>query len=252
MDVSIYISIIKNKENIRVIVMSLPKKQDIKKKSRYRKWREYKEYGEEINPGDLDKIISLNRTLRDDGKKLGIPQVSIDIYPAKYEAIASAAERGYRVKGDGTFNMPSAISFDYRAVDKLSKEELRSIAWHEMGHYIFSHFFPDIDNKYFKDYDSYLVTESFADEFAYKRFGDVYLRASEKLLILLEKKDSKVGIDRVKDLKKMAQYRKRTGKPYWLAVADTLKVKVELGHENRRIVGINPRKAVLDGLYEVS
>lgn len=230
--------------------MSLPKRQDIKRKSRLQEWREHRKFGEELNPGDLNKIMDLNKTLRDDGKKLGVPQITIDIVPQKYMQIASAADRGYRIKGDGTLSMPSAISFDYRAVDKLTKEELRSIAWHELGHYMFAHFFSDIDNKYFKDYNAYLVSETFADEFAFNRFGDLYIEAQKKLVPLIEdKKEVKTALERIEDVKRMSNYRKKYKKPYWLAVAKRLKVKVEMNREGRRIVGINPTKSVLKGLY---
>ena len=151
-----------------------------KKKSRYKEWREKRSMGEEIALSDVMKVVELNRTLREDGKKLGITQVSVEIIPQKYSHMASASEAGYRIKGDGMLTMPSSLSFDYRVVDKLSKEELRSIAWHEFGHYIFAHYFPKIDNSYMKDYNKYLVVEAFADEFAYRDLATLILKQVQR------------------------------------------------------------------------
>jgi hypothetical protein len=230
--------------------MSLEKMPSKEKKSRYREWRERRTMGEEISASDVKKVIELNRILRSDGKKLGITQVAIEIVPRKYSLMASASQAGYRIKGDGMLTMPSSIEFDYRAVDELNKEELRSIAWHEFGHYIFAHYFPKIDNAYMKDYRNYFVVETFADEFAYQRFGDVFIEAQEKLIKFAnDKKDRKLMNERLSDLKKMARYRKRYSKPFWMKIAKDLGVKVSLDSKDRQIVGINPNKSVLKGLY---
>lgn len=229
--------------------MSLSKVSESRRKSRFQKWRERRTYGEELNQSDIKKIVELNNVLRDDGKRLGIPQVSIEIVPKKYKQLASAASTGYRIKNDGTLNMPTSISFDYRAVDKLSGEELRSLAWHEMGHYIFAHYFPEIDDKYYKDYKSYLVVETFADEFAYKRFGKTFFRAMKKMVELTPVKERKTDLERIEDLKKLIKYRERYRSPYWVALAKELDVNVDYNPTKRRIIGINPRKSVLRGLY---
>lgn len=229
--------------------MSLPSVPEPKKRSRFRRWRERRKYGEELEFKDVHKLVRLNRLLRSDGIKLGIPQINIEIIPKEHEGLATAAQQEYRIKNDGTLNMPSAISYDYRMIRDLSIEELRSIAWHELGHYIFSYYFPDIDNKYYDDFDAYMVTEAFADEVAFKRFGDVYLEASKKIFKFIKEKDKSADKERVEDIKRMGRYRKRYNKPYWLALAKRLKMKVELKPENRAIVGIKPRKEVLKGLY---
>jgi hypothetical protein len=206
--------------------------------------------GEEIALSDVMKVVELNRTLRADGKKLGITQIAVEIIPREYSQMASASEAGYRIKGDGMLTMPSSLSFDYRVVDKLSKEELRSIAWHEFGHYIFAHYFPKVDNSYMKDYNKYLVVEAFADEFAYKRFGDVYIRASEKMMEFgKNKKEKKLMQEHMDDMKRMVKYRKKYKKPFWLAFAKQLGVQVDLDQKDRRIVGIRPNKSVLKGLF---
>lgn len=230
--------------------MSLPNLPEVKKKGRYGRWKERREFGEAIDVKDVLKIVELNYILRKDGKQLGIPQISIEIVPKKYRMMASASEQGYRIKGDGMLTMPSSLSFDYRVVDDLSKEELRSLAWHELGHYIFAYYFPDIDNKYQKSYDHYLVVEMFADEFAYKRFGSTYIRATNKLLKFGPKKDVEVAKERMSDLRNMAKYRKETNEPYWTAFAKELGIKVKYSPKERMIVGIRPKKSVLKGLYK--
>jgi hypothetical protein len=55
--------------------------------------------------------------------------------------------------------------------------------------------------------------------------------------------------ERLSDLKKMARYRKRYSKPFWMKIAKDLGVKVSLDSKDRQIVGINPNKSVLKGLY---
>jgi hypothetical protein len=230
--------------------LSLPNIPPPKKKSRYKKWRERRSMGEEVSLSDVMKVVELNRILREDGKKLGITQVAVEIIPKEYSHMASASEAGYRIKGDGMLTMPSSLSFDYRVVDKLSKEELRSIAWHEFGHYIFAHYFPKIDNSYMKDYNKYLVVEAFADEFAYKRFGDTYIKASEKMMEFGKSKKEKVLMqEHMDDIYKMVKYRKKHKKPFWLAFAKELDVQVELDSKDRMIVGIRPNKSVLKGLF---
>jgi hypothetical protein len=230
--------------------MSLPNLPEVKKKGRYGRWKERREFGEAIDVKDVLKIVELNHILRKDGEKLGIPQISIEIIPKKYRMMASASEQGYRIKGDGMLTMPSSLSFDYRVVDELSLEELRSLAWHELGHYIFAYYFPDIDNKYQKSYEHYLVTETFADEFAFRKFGSTYIRATKKLLKFGPKKDIEVAKERLRDLENMAKYRKKTNKPYWMAFAKELGIKVKPNPKERMIVGIRPKKVVLKGLYE--
>jgi len=229
--------------------MSLPSVPPSKKKGRFREWREKRAMGEAINQEDVMKIVALNRVLRKDGMNLGIPQVSIEIVPRKYKQLASATDQGYRIKGDGLITVPSSISFDYRLVDRLNEEELRSLAWHELGHYIFAYYFPDVDKKYYKDYESYLVVEMFADEFAYKRFGKLYIKASEKAAKFASKEGREQVETRLKDLEEMALYRKNKKQPYWLAYAKSLGVKVKYNPENSMVVGIRPSKRVLKGLY---
>ena len=230
--------------------MSLPNLPEIKKKGRYGRWKERREFGEAIDVKDVLKIVELNYILRKDGKQLGIPQISIEIVPKKYRMMASASEQGYRIKGDGMLTMPSSLSFDYRVVDELSLAELRALAWHELGHYIFAYYFPDIDNKYQKSYNNYLVTEMFADEFAYKKFGSTYIGATNKLLKFGPKKDVEVAKERMSDLRNMAKYRKETNEPYWIAFAEKMGIKVKTNVKERMIVGIRPKRATLKGLYE--
>jgi len=231
--------------------LSLEKVSTKEKKSRYREWRERRTYGEEINASDIKKIVELNQVLRSDGKKLGINQIAIEIVPKKVDFMASANDAGYRIKGDGMLSMPSSLTFEYRVVDKLNKEELRSLAWHELGHYIFAYYFPTMDDKYWKDFNYYQVVEAFADEFAYKRFGKVYMSAIAKTAKLSKnKKDREVAEINNQTLKRMAKYRKRYNKPYWTTFAKQLKVKVEYAPSKRKIVGVNPPKSVLKGLYE--
>lgn len=234
-----------------VIEMSLEKVPQKEKKSRYREWRARRKFGEEINASDIKKIVELNRILRSDGKKLGINQISVEIVPAKVGYMAAASESGYRIKGDGMLSMPSSLTFEYRVVDKLNKEELRSLAWHELGHYIFSYYFPKMDDRYWKDFDHYRVVEAFADEFAYKRFGDVYLKAIAKTAKLTKNKEErKIAEINNKTMRRMAKYRKRYKKPFWIAFAKQLKVKIEYAPGTGTIVGIRPPKSVLKGLYE--
>jgi hypothetical protein len=232
--------------------MSIPKLPEAKKKSRYRRWREKRMYGEEISRRDVEKIVKLNKILREDGRKLGIQQISIEIVPREFIGLAAANDVGYRIKDDGMISLPSSIQFDYKVVDELNIEELRSLAWHELGHYICAYYFGKLDDDYWKDYSKYLVIEAFADEFAYNRFGDTYMSAIEKIYKFAKnKKDQEVFMGNLKDMKRMAAYRKKHNKPFWLAFAKELGVKVELNVDARKIVGIRPNKSVLKGLYEV-
>jgi len=230
--------------------MSLEKVPAAVKKSRYRQWRERKAYGKEIKASDVKKLVKLNNILRDDGKKLGIPQLSIEIIPKKYKARAAAVSTGYKIQGDGTLNMPSSITYDYYTIDNLSLAELRSVAWHELGHYIFAYYFPEIDDKYYKDVGAYSVAETFADEFAYKRFGNVYIRAMRKLSKMDKKKAKKDEIALVDAIKETAAFRKKHNRPHWMFLAEQLDMEIKYNPRGSKIAGVNPKKSVLKGLYE--
>lgn len=232
--------------------MSLPNLPESTRKNRFKRWREYRRLGEELEVKDVMKMVQLNRKLGADGRRFGISNVGIELVPKIYEGLATASMQEYRIKGDGTLNLPSSINYDYRMIQELSLEELRSIGWHELGHYIFAYYFPDIENGYYRDYDKYEVTEIFADEFALRQFGDVFVNALEKSLRFIGKdaSDRKANQERVDICKAMQKYRKRYNKPFWLAYAKKLKVKVEMKPETRAIVGIKPTKDVLKGLYD--
>lgn len=231
--------------------MSLPNLPPKEKTGRFKKWREYRKYGEELEPKDVLKIVELNRKLGADGRRFGIPNISIELVPKVYPGLATATQQEYRIKGDGTLNLPSAITYDYRMVRDLTLEELRAVGWHELGHYVFAYYFPDIDNGYFRDYDKYEVTEIFADEFSARYFGDAFLSGLQKSLKLIGAKgdDLAANNERIILVKKMLKYRERYNKPYWMAHAKKLGVKVKLSPETRAIVGIKPKKDLLRGMY---
>jgi len=154
----------------------------IKGPSRLSEWKAKRAYGEAISLGTMKKMETLIPILRRDATRLGIQHMTVGLTPeSKKDWAAIQYIQDYRVRGDGVLSIPGGIHYPHDVVELLSTEELRALAWHEFGHYIYSYFFPRSDALYLKDRRHFLTQEMFCDEFAYKRFGDVMIRAQRKL-----------------------------------------------------------------------
>jgi hypothetical protein len=248
-----------------VIEMSIDKKPDKKKtaviskevakeikEAHKKEFKEHqKELGEPISKEAVKKLENLIPILRKDAKKLGIHNLTVQIVPEKdLDYVASIGEVGYNVIDDGVVGVPGGIQYGLLAVENLTEKELRAMAWHEFGHLIYGYFFPKSYDKDEDDIEHYTVQETFCDEFAYKKFGDVMLSAQLKLTKLYGDPDEKDDI--LVKINAMRTFKKRYGKDeYWLSLADTYGIRDEIVFEPYRshMIGVRPSKRVLKGMY---
>ena len=224
--------------------MSLPRR------SRYEKWKNKRKYGEPLSRGAINKVSWLMPQLRRDATSLGIQNMTVGIYPKSGEDWAAMIDPiDFQIRNDGVVTVPNGMTYSYEMLDALTKEELRALAWHEFGHYIYSYFFPKSDKLYLKDKDHYYIQELFCDEFAYRRFGDVYINTSRKMDKLggLRKGESS---PMTKDLLKARAYAKKHGRnEYWLERAKKKGIKPEYEPKKSQVIGVRQRKAVIVDMY---
>lgn len=212
-------------------------------------FKHQKEFGEPITKEALMKLERLIPVLRNDAKRLGIQQITVQIVPEKdLDYVASVGEIGYNVIGDGVFATPGGVQYGYDAVEELTETELRAMAWHEFGHLIYGYFFPSSYARDDDELEHYTVQETFCDEFAYRKFGDILLRAQLKL----EGEDTKEKSDILKKLYGMKNFKKKYGKhEYWLSLAEAYGIRDEIIYdpENNGMFGVRPKRRILKGMY---
>lgn len=215
------------------------------RREKFREWREERKYGVEVTPSNLRKYENLESILRKDMDKLGIKQVAVLVRPKNWGP-ASAHRQVYRVKGKEKREYPTMIIFDYKYVHNLNVQELRSIAWHEMGHYIFRYYYPEIANNTHRSKE-YVIAEAFANEFAYRKFGNVYLSAIRKegVALGMSKTMRKKFINEIKDIKKHVE---KYGYGYWKEVAKKKNIDVKYDPKKSIIMGVKPKAGILGNL----
>lgn len=217
------------------------------RRERFTSWRKKRKYGAEMTHSEVWKFETLDRILRKDMDDLGIKQMSILIEPMKTKSGATIHLQALRIKGKEKKIFPVVLIFNYRSIQNLSMEELRSIAWHEFGHFIFGYYYPGITKYYARRHGEHMVEETFANEFAYRRFGDIFVQANKKQgkAVGLYKFHQTMEIDEVK---KMEEYIKQHGYGYWKKVAKDFGISVEYNPKKTIMVGIKPGKNVLGNL----
>ena len=211
-------------------------------------WRKRRRYGVEMSKIDIKKFGNLTTVLKKDMETLGISRVSILINPGKTKYGAAVESQVLQIEGEGKRRFPVFVIFDYRGIQKLSVQELRSVAWHEFGHFIFGYYYPGISQNYTdRRKKDYKVEEAFADEFAYKKFGDAYIRSSKKHFesLGLYKVDQKFYMD---NLKKMRKHVKQHGYGYWKVVAKENNIPVKYAPRSSILEGVKSKKHVLGNL----
>jgi hypothetical protein len=219
-----------------------------KPKTRWEKlvaWDEKRRYGVEVTLSDIRKLEKLDRILRKDMDELGIKQVALSINP-KEGKLTAAGIQVLRIKGKNKKRYPSSIIFDYKYIQNLNVQELRSIGWHEFGHYIFEYYYPEIARLSGRRAEQYEITETFADEFAYRKFDDVYIDATRKAVKVVYGAD--YDSYHVDLLKKMRKYVKQHGHGYWKEVAKEFDIPVKYDPKKARIIGVKPKKGILGNL----
>ena len=217
-----------------------------KPKSRWEKfvvWDDRRRFGAEVTLSDIKKLEKLDRILRKDMGSLGIKPMSIFMETKKSKA-TSAHSQVLRIKGKDKKRYPSKLVFDHQYIHGLNVQELRSIGWHELGHYIFAYYYPEIMRRYNRP-EQYEIAETFADEFAYRKFGDIYVKATKKSIKAI---DPSYGSYHIKALKKMKKYITQHGYGYWIEVAKECNVPIKYDPKNTTIIGVKPKKGVLGNL----
>jgi len=215
------------------------------RREKFRAWREERKYGVEVTLSNLRKYEKLEKVLRKDMDELGIKQIAILVRPKNWGP-ASANRQVYRVKGKEKRDYPTMIIFDYKYVQELNVQELRSIAWHEMGHYIFRYYYPEIANNTHRSKE-YEIAEAFANEFAYRKFGSVYMSAIKKegAALGMSKSMRKKFISEIKDIK---DYVGKHGYGYWKSVAKKHNIPAKYDPKKSIIMGIKPKTGILGNL----
>jgi hypothetical protein len=225
--------------------MSLKSKQQRKS---FSFWGRFKEKEEVPRKYDTKKILKLAAVMKKDAELLGVGNVSfafkdagIDVYTT-YSVLMGN-------KGEHNIVMPRAINVEYELIDKMSTNEMRSILWHELGHHIFSVYYPSIAKT--DDRNGNKVEEAFCDEFAYMKFGLLYVVAYMKIMKYGKEfsKDPKgsyaYGIDRIFPL---VDYNREHGVGYWKHLADDLGVEVKYNPGKAKVLLVKPNREILDGL----
>ena len=217
-----------------------------KPKSRWEKfvvWDDRRRFGAEVTLSDIKKLEKLDRILRKDMGSLGIKPMSIFMETKKSKA-TSAHSQVLRIKGKDKKRYPSKLVFDHQYIHSLNVQELRSIGWHELGHYIFEYYYPEIAWRASRP-NQYEITETFADEFAYRKFGDVYINATRKAIKAV---DPSYGNYHIKALKRMKAYIKKNGHGYWKEIARLCNVPIKYDPKKSIILGVKPKRGVLGNL----
>lgn len=215
------------------------------RRERFTSWKEERKYGVEMTLSNIQKFETLDRILRKDMDDLGIKQIAVFIEPKKWGS-PSIHRRVLRIKGKDKRAYPSAMIFDYRTVQKLNVQELRSIGMHELGHYIFEYYYPGIAQypRRMKEHD---IIEAFANEFAYRRFGSIYINAIKKAMKAtgVPKSAQKMNM---KELRKMKEHVEQYGHGYWKEVAREKNISVKYDPKSSIIICVNPKREVLGNL----
>jgi hypothetical protein len=197
---------------------------------------------------DIEKLVKLNKVLNSDAKKLGIKSLDITITPKTTSGLAYASSTVYKIIDNNPIAIPSGIRFDYRLIKNLKINELRAIAWHELGHYIFAYYFPAIERKRNKSFICYMISEVFADEFAINKFGQTYLTAVMKIKTERGSVSEADKGERMALLKEILAHRERYHRPYWLWLAKKNKVSVQKD-QGTYMIGVKPKIEVLNGMF---
>lgn len=214
------------------------------RRERIRAWGDNLVYGAEVTRSDLRKLEKLDKILRKDMNELGIKQMSIFIEPTRWGS-TSAYGQTLRIKGENKKIYPDKIAFDYRHIQTLNIQELRSMGWHELGHYIFDYYYPEI-TKWYDQPKQHEIEEAFADEFAYRKFGEVHIDAARKAIKAMG--GSPVGSRHMKKLEKMKKHIEQHGYGYWKTVAKKHGISVKYDPKSSMMVGVRPKKETLGNL----
>lgn len=217
-------------------------------RERWRRWKEEFRYGVEMTRADINKFSKLTKILGMDMGNLGLGRIAVTIIPRRRKYVAFAGSQTLRVEGKAKVRFPRQVSLEYRGFKDLSVQELRSVAWHEFGHFIFSKYYPSIDEKYrSKSGKEYEVSEAFANEFAFRKFGNVYVRASRKYFEAMGIPEKDIKKD-IKHLNDMRQHIKENGYGYWKQIARELDIPIKFAPRSSIMMGVNPKKHVLGSL----
>jgi len=223
--------------------MSLQAKSAEQKTSTF--WGKFHRRKEAEEHYDTEKILALSNILRKDADMLGIKNISLSVEDKQSDVFNSytimANKQGMQV------TLPTYIGVEYKLIDKLSLDEMRSVLWHEFGHNLFTALYPEIGIKYTWDSKNpyYDVAEAFCDELAYKKFGYTYLIASLKAdKYTFGKKNWKTISMRVMP---MIEDIEKNGFGYWKRVAAKNGIEVKISKTSGGL-GITPNKRALEGL----
>jgi len=212
------------------------------KKRRLMFWRRVKQ-ADVPKKYNTAKIRRVMKILQKDAHLLGIDNVALAVESDNssfYSAMSG-------LDGEKPISIPNTVNIDYDKLENLSLDEIRSVLWHELGHFILPVYYPDLDKKYEdkKAPGAYYVVQSFCDELAYKKFGKTYFVAFAKLE-KMEPANQKFKED-FERLFPMMEYVDKHGYGYWKELAK--KYNIELKKINRASVpGVKPNVALLDGL----
>ena len=202
---------------------------------------------------DTQKIQDLMTLVQKDAKTLGINNVSLAIEDKENAMYSTSSGLCTPVP----MQIPTIVTVGYPDIENLSLEELRSVMWHELGHYIFPVYYPEIDEQYDKVVEqkdfyqkpklhpAYYIVQTFCDELAYKKFGKTYIVAFSKLE-RMENKEYRYKDDWER-LFPMMDYVDKHGFGYWKQLAK--EAGIEVKRVNRSSVpGVKPNLKILDGL----
>lgn len=217
------------------------------RREKFREWKRGKVSPVEMTRSTINKFNDLSKLLKRDMKDLGIEQVAITIDPKKSKDVVTSHIIQLRIKGKQKEQIPVHIQFNYRLVENLNMQELRHVAWHEFGHFIFKYYYPEMSRRYSREVGKYMVEETFADEFGYRRFGKDYIKTSDKVFKL-----GKANEEDRKNYKgfwkEMTAYIEDNGYGYWKSVAKAYNVPIKYNPKNTIIVGVKPKAGILGNL----
>lgn len=217
------------------------------RREKFRAWKRGQITPVVMTRATINKFDDLNKILKRDMKALGIERVAVTISPFRKKGLAGVNIAQLKVEGEEKRRIPLYITFDYRLVENLSTQELRHIAWHEFGHFIFRYYYPSIAKDYQKKTGALEVEEAFADEFAYRKFGEDFARTIIKLSKIDKISSEKRKLEKAY-WKELRAYVKENGYGYWKGFAKENNISIKYDPKNTTIIGVKPKKHVLGSL----